>query len=407
MKERMPSATTGVRIAASILSADFARLGEQIKEADSAGADSIHIDVMDGHFVPGLTIGSLVVEAIRPYTKLPFEAHLMIESPERFVREFAEAGADLITVHQEACVHLQRVVEQIKGLNKRAGVAINPATPIGTLEEILPFVDLVLVMTVNPGHGGQSFIATMPPKIAAMRDMIDERQLDVELEVDGGIHRETAPCARGRACSLRGRRSSTRTMTWRRRSGCCAKARAHQRTKAWRKHEPELDLSARKPVMRVGIAADHEAFALKEQLAACLKAAGHEVADFGAHVLTAGDDYPDYVAPLSKAVAGGEVERGIAICGSGVGACVTANKVQGVRAALCHDHFSAHQGVEDDDMNVLCLGSGVVGPALARELIQTFLAARFSGAERHRRRLAKVAALDGYEEKAAAPKGGV
>ncbi|HVC93392.1 MAG TPA: RpiB/LacA/LacB family sugar-phosphate isomerase [Pirellulales bacterium] len=146
--------------------------------------------------------------------------------------------------------------------------------------------------------------------------------------------------------------------------------------------------------MRVGIAADHEAFALKEQLAASLKAAGYELTDFGAHALTAGDDYPDYVAPLAKAVAGGEVLRGIAICGSGVGACVTANKIHAVRAGLCHDHFSAHQGVEDDDMNVLCLGSGVVGVALARELTQTFLAARFSGAERHRRRLAKVAALE-------------
>ncbi len=146
--------------------------------------------------------------------------------------------------------------------------------------------------------------------------------------------------------------------------------------------------------MRVGIAADHEAFALKEQLAASLKAAGYELTDFGAHASTAGDDYPDYVVPLAKAVAGGKVRRGIAICGSGVGACVTANKIHGVRAGLCHDNFSAHQGVEDDDMNVLCLGSGVVGVAVAWELTQTFLAAHFSGAERHRRRLAKVAALE-------------
>ncbi|HVC93391.1 MAG TPA: ribulose-phosphate 3-epimerase [Pirellulales bacterium] len=195
MKEPTPSSNTAIKIAASILSADFARLGQQVEEADSAGADAIHIDVMDGHFVPRMTIGPLVVEAIRPRTQLPFEAHLMIESPERFIGEFAKAGADLITVHQEACVHLQRVVEQIKGLNKRAGVAINPATPIGTLEEILPFVDLVLVMTVNPGDGGQSFIATMPRKIAAMRQMIEKAQFNIELEVDGGIHRETAPCA--------------------------------------------------------------------------------------------------------------------------------------------------------------------------------------------------------------------
>ncbi len=149
--------------------------------------------------------------------------------------------------------------------------------------------------------------------------------------------------------------------------------------------------------MRVGLAADHEGFALKEQLATALREAGCESVDFGARDLTAGDDYPDYVAPLAKAVAGGEVERGIAICGSGVGVCVAANKVPGVRAGLCHDHFSAHKGVEDDDMNVLCLGSQVVGPALAWELTQSFLAARFSGAERHRRRLTKVAALENSE----------
>ena len=147
-------------------------------------------------------------------------------------------------------------------------------------------------------------------------------------------------------------------------------------------------------MMRIGIAADHEGFALKLQLTTALKAAGHELVDFGAHALTAEDDYPDYVVPLAKAVAGGEVERGIAICGSGVGVCVAANKVNGVRAGLCHDHFSAHQGVEDDDMNLLCLGSRVVSLAMAWELTQTFLAAHFSGAERHRRRLAKVAVLE-------------
>jgi RpiB/LacA/LacB family sugar-phosphate isomerase len=146
--------------------------------------------------------------------------------------------------------------------------------------------------------------------------------------------------------------------------------------------------------MRIGIAADHAGFALKTQMATALIAAGHDVKDFGPRELVPEDDYPDYIAPLAQAIAAGEIERGIALCGSGVGACVAANKVQGARAGLCHDNFSAHQGVEDDDMNMICLGSRVVGPALAQELIQTFLAARFSGAERHRRRLSKVAALD-------------
>jgi ribose 5-phosphate isomerase B len=146
--------------------------------------------------------------------------------------------------------------------------------------------------------------------------------------------------------------------------------------------------------MRIGIAADHEGFALKNQLATALSAAGYELVDFGAHDLTPDDDYPDYVVPLARAVAAGQVDRGIAICGSGVGVCVAANKVHGVRAGLCHDHFSARQGVQDDDMNVLCLGSQVVGLALAWELTQIFLAARFSGAERHLRRLTKVSALE-------------
>ena len=184
-----------IKFAPSILSADFARLGDQVKEADNAGGDYIHVDVMDGHFVPNITIGPLVVAAIRPMTKLPLDVHLMIESPEKYIGDFANAGADIITVQQEACVHLHRIVEQIKGFNKKAGVAINPATPIGTLEEILPFIDLVLVMTVNPGFGNQTFIETMPRKIAAMRKMIDERGLAerIELEVDGGIHTVTAP----------------------------------------------------------------------------------------------------------------------------------------------------------------------------------------------------------------------
>jgi ribulose-phosphate 3-epimerase len=182
-----------IKLAPSILAADFARLGNQIREAEAAGGDYIHVDVMDGHFVPNITLGPVVVAAIRPATRLPLDVHLMIESPEKYVADFANAGADIITVHQEACAHLHRLVQQIKELGKRAGVAINPATSVGTLEEILPFVDLVLVMTVNPGFGGQAFIETMPRKIAAMRKMIDDRKLNIELEVDGGIYGETAP----------------------------------------------------------------------------------------------------------------------------------------------------------------------------------------------------------------------
>ena len=182
-----------VKIATSILAADFSRLGEQVKEADQAGADYIHVDVMDGRFVPNLTIGPIVVEWLRPCTRLPLDVHLMIEDPGRFVSDFAKAGANILTVQQEACTHLHRVIEQIKEHNVRAGVAINPATPIATLEEVLPFLDLVLVMTVNPGFGGQSFIPTMPRKIAAMREMIERWKVQVELEVDGGIHTETAP----------------------------------------------------------------------------------------------------------------------------------------------------------------------------------------------------------------------
>ncbi len=184
-----------VKIAPSILSADFARLGDQVREAEAGGADYIHVDVMDGHFVPNITIGPLVVRAVRPVTRLPLDVHLMIENPERFVEQFAAAGADIITVHQEACVHLHRTVEQIRALGKRAGVTINPATPADVLDEILPYVDLVLVMTVNPGFGGQSFISTMPAKIRALRERLDAHGSKAELEVDGGINPDTAALA--------------------------------------------------------------------------------------------------------------------------------------------------------------------------------------------------------------------
>jgi len=182
-----------IRIVPSILSADFARLGEQVREAEAAGADGIQIDVMDGHFVPNITVGPLVVEAVRRVTRLPLEAHLMIENPDRYVADFATAGADLIIVHQETSPHLQRIVQQIKDLGKRAGVAINPATPSLVLEEILECLDLVLVMTVNPGFGGQEFIPGTLPKLRRVRQMIAQRGLACDLEVDGGIHAVTAP----------------------------------------------------------------------------------------------------------------------------------------------------------------------------------------------------------------------
>ncbi|MFC1897434.1 ribulose-phosphate 3-epimerase [Chloroflexota bacterium] len=182
-----------VKLAPSILSADFSRLGEQVDEATQAGADYIHVDVMDGHFVPQITIGPPVVAAIRRWTNLPLDVHLMINAPERQISQFADAGADVITVHIEACPHIHRVVQVIKGLGIKAGVSLNPGTPLDTLKEFLPSLDLVLVMTVNPGFGGQTFIEDTLDKIACLRVELDRRNLTAELAVDGGINAEIAP----------------------------------------------------------------------------------------------------------------------------------------------------------------------------------------------------------------------
>jgi len=185
--------TRQIKLAPSILAANLGRLGEQVAEAETGGADYIHLDVMDGHFVPNITLGPVVVEAVRRATSLPLHVHLMIESPERYLADFRAAGADHLTVHVETCPHLHRTVHQIKELGCGAGVTLNPATPLVTLEEILPYVDMVLVMSVNPGFGGQSFIERSVPKIRRLRAMLDSIGSRAELEVDGGIDPETAP----------------------------------------------------------------------------------------------------------------------------------------------------------------------------------------------------------------------
>ena len=175
------------KIAPSILSADFSRLGEEILAVEDAGADLIHVDVMDGHFVPNITIGPPVVASIKKTARVPLDVHLMIEAPDRYIRSFADAGSDIITVHAEATIHLHRVIHLIRETGARAGVALNPATPLAGIEQIVGDIDLLLVMTVNPGFGGQKFIKTMLPKIRKARDMIDRVSPDVILEVDGGI----------------------------------------------------------------------------------------------------------------------------------------------------------------------------------------------------------------------------
>ena len=177
----------------SILSADFTRLGEQVREADAAGAQRIQIDIMDGHFVPNITMGPIVVEAVRRCTRLPLEAHLMITNPEQYIEDFAQAGADVIIVHQEVSPHLHRIIQQIKTAGKMAAVALTPSTPILMLADILSLLDMVLIMTVNPGFGGQDFIPETLPKIMQLRQVITQRGLRCDIEVDGGIHEATVP----------------------------------------------------------------------------------------------------------------------------------------------------------------------------------------------------------------------
>lgn len=181
-----------IKIAPSILSANFARLEEEIKDVERGGADYIHVDVMDGHFVRNITIGPLIVDAIRPVTSLPLDVHLMIENPDQYIGAFAKAGADLLSVHVEACHHLHRTIQQIKSEGMKSGVVLNPHTPTSMIENVIEDVDLVLLMTVNPGFGGQSFIHSVLPKIKQIAAIVEDRKLQVEIEVDGGVNPETA-----------------------------------------------------------------------------------------------------------------------------------------------------------------------------------------------------------------------
>jgi ribulose-phosphate 3-epimerase len=176
-----------IKLAPSILSADFARLLEDVKKVENAGCEYLHIDVMDGHFVPNITLGPGIVKSLRKDVNMVFDAHLMIENPDAYIKDFVDAGADLITVHQEACIHLHRTIQNIKSYNIKAGVAINPATSIESIKHVLPLVDMVLIMTVNPGFGGQSFIESMLDKIKELKEIIDKQNLNIDIQVDGGV----------------------------------------------------------------------------------------------------------------------------------------------------------------------------------------------------------------------------
>ena len=185
-----------IKIAPSILAANFSKLADEVREVEQAGAELIHIDVMDGHFVPNITMGPIVVEALRPVTNLPLDVHLMIENPDQYIESFAKAGADYITVHVETCPHLHRTIQLIRSFGVKPGVVLNPHTPIDTIQHVLEDIDMVLFMTVNPGFGGQKFIHSVVPKVKQLSTIIKEKGLNIEIEIDGGINTETiVPCA--------------------------------------------------------------------------------------------------------------------------------------------------------------------------------------------------------------------